>query len=161
MVSSDSELDYPPLWYPPSVRSWKPVRWDLINRHFQHWNVFIVTVWVIIHTININVQTQIMEQSNHVEYRDSFVLPVSRTGTAMEEWFNFLRLRNIRPEISSGISYKISFRISYKISFGISSRISSRISCKISFKISFRILYKIPPIISYKISSKIQFFPEI
>ena len=85
---------------PPSVRSLKPVRWDLINRHFQHWNVFIVTVWVIIHTININVQTQIMEQSNHVEYRDSFVLPVLRTGTAMEEWFNFLR--NLRPEISYG-----------------------------------------------------------
>ena len=104
MVSSDSELDYPPLWYPPSVRSWKPVRWDLINRHFQHWNVFIVTVWVIIHTININVQTQIMEQSNHVEYRDSFVLPVSRTGTAMEEWFNFIRLRNIRPEFRTKFS---------------------------------------------------------
>ena len=94
MVSSDSELDYPPLWYPRSVRSFKPVRWTLIDRHFQHWNVFIVTVWVIIHTININVQTQIMEQSNHVEYWDSFVLPVSRTGTAMEEWFNFPRLRN-------------------------------------------------------------------
>ena len=125
MVSSDSELDYPPLWYPRSVRSFKPVRWTLIDRHFQHWNVFIVTVWVIIHTININAQTQIMEQSNHAEYRGSFVLPVSRTGTAMEEWFNFLR--NIRPEISSGISYKISFRISYKISYRISYEISSRI----------------------------------
>lgn len=89
------------IWF-PQILSWiiphsgkfffpfrpKPVRCTLINRLFQHWIVFIVTVWVIIHTININVQTQIMEQSNHAEYRDSFVLPVLLTGTAMEEWFN-------------------------------------------------------------------------
>ena len=137
MVSSDSELDYPPLWYPPSVRPLQPVRWDLINRHFQHWNVFIVTVWVIIHTIHINVQTQIMEQSNHAEYRDSFVLPVSLTGTAMEEWFNFLR--NIRPEISYGISSGISYQNSYRISNQISYRISYKISYRISYEISFRI----------------------
>ena len=89
---------------PSSVCSLRPVRWDLINRHFQHWNVFIVTVWVIIPTINTNVQTQIMEQSNHVEYRDSFVLPVSRTGTAMEEWFH---LPSLDKKYSSRISYKI------------------------------------------------------
>ena len=66
----------------------------LIKYYIQRWNVFIATVWATIHSINTNVQTQIMEESKNVKYLASFVLPVSLTGMAIKEFGSIFHHRS-------------------------------------------------------------------